>query len=293
MLFGSFSITMLKHIHVYRSKLLTTTYYNTTKTLVESSAAVIYNKKRKNYNYLIGSTDFAGNTVPKFVNPLKTKTNTCTGESMLPRLYYKWLEAYIKSHRCFEMNSWFKYFVEDLSVLTITHVRNAIVRAQQDNNIPLLQNLRVIYRKIMFVLNKLPSSLKIYNSIFTQLAIVGKYPNADSTGEIPLHRDNKDIISCVVTFGTVEEGSGSTIFHDGIDDKQQGNEIYSLPFKHGRIQIGTYSEILHEVTKWRGDRLTMNFNIKAQIVDHFEVFGDYFYKQYESKDYPCELFVAS
>lgn len=148
-----------------------------------------------------------------------------------------------------------------------------------------------IYNDILFVRDELPNSLKIFKSIFTQVSIVGTFPIPDTNGEIPIHKDEKDLISCVVTFGSVSEG-GSTSYYNGVDLKNKGQPILDIPFMHGRIQIGCFSTILHEVSKWKGNRITMNFNIKSPIVEHFRIFGNYFYKQYEEQGYPTELFVA-
>ena len=282
---------MLNKSHLYQYELSQENYIKHISLLIETSAAVIWNKKRNNYNYLIGSTDFAGNTVAKFTNPFKIASDTCSGESMLPRLYGAWLNAYIKSNLCFMQNPWFKYFTEDLSTITITHLLIAIENAQSENNSFLYDYFMKIYIKILFVRDKLPKSLKIYDSIFTQVSIVGTFPIPDSKGEIPLHKDEKDIISCVVTLGNVSRG-GSTLYYNGIDLKSPGEPILDIPFNHGRIQIGCYSQILHEVSKWQGNRVTINFNIKEPIVEHFEKFGNYFYKQYEEKGYPTELYVA-
>lgn len=123
---------MLKKIYLYQSELSQENYIKTINKLIETSAAVIWNKKRNNYNYLLGSTDFAGNTVAKFKNPFKIESLTCSGESMLPRLYGAWLEAYIKSNICLMNNPWFKYFIEDLSIITIIHMEQAIYKAQTE-----------------------------------------------------------------------------------------------------------------------------------------------------------------
>ena len=59
-----------------------------------------------------------------------------------------------------------------------------------------------------------------------------------------------------------------------------------IPFQHCRLQIGSFNKILHGVSPWVGPRITLNFNLKKKIVNHFQLFGNKYYGQYENDGYP-------
>ena len=236
-----------------------------------------YNKKRSNWNYLFGSTTFAG-LFPRFWNPLISK------KSMIPRPYKDWAKVYI--HHCilFDEFIWFEQFVLDLSNLTVSHLKISIKKAKQYEQILLSTELQKVYDKAIFSLNNIPIELRVFDSIFTQLSIVGSFPT-EGSGAMSPHVDMHDIVSCVVTIGNLTYG-GSTKYYDGHSNNDRGKLLLDVPFQHGRIQIGCYSDIYHEVSKWEGVRYTMNFNLKNQIVDHFETFGRVYFDQYVDAGYP-------
>ena len=59
-----------------------------------------------------------------------------------------------------------------------------------------------------------------------------------------------------------------------------GKKCSSLPFKHGRVQIGQYDSIIHGIEKWIGNRVTFCFNVKRKVMEHFYQFDNNYYQQY-------------
>ena len=53
-------------------------------------------------------------------------------------------------------------------------------------------------------------------------------------GQMPLHFDERDIISCVFHLGKVSNG-GATLYYNGDNPKEPGNQVYSVPFNHGTL----------------------------------------------------------
>jgi len=46
--------------------------------------------------------------------------------------------------------------------------------------------------------------------------------------------------------------------------------VYSVPFEHGRLQIGYFNNIVHEASSWNGLRGGINFNLKNNVLNFFE-----------------------
>ena len=74
--------------------------------------------------------------------------------------------------------------------------------------------------------------------------------------------------------------------------KHIGEEKFAIPFRHGRIQIGFYQNVLHAAKSWRGNRCIINFNLKKKVLEHFETHGSKYYDSYLSMGCPNGTFVA-
>ena len=70
-------------------------------------------------------------------------------------------------------------------------------------------------------------------------------------------------------------------------------KIYTIPFKHGRIQIGFFDEIIHGSDKWeKGNRGVIDFSLKKKMLNNFQDYGMYYYSQYIANGYPSGHFIA-
>ena len=118
--------------------------------------------------------------------------------------------------------------------------------------------------------------------------------NFQGHGEIPLHKDNDDYINAIVSIGGTNVEGGNTVYYTGTDMKNLGTKMYSIPFQHGRIQIGYFDEIIHGADKWsHGNRGVINFSMKKKLVSHFKIFGMKYYSQFIKHGYPSGEFIAS
>ena len=136
---------------------------------------------------------------------------------------------------------------------------------------------------------KIPPELRIGDSFFTHMTFMG---TMEKGSEVPIHLDEKDIVTALFHFGSVEEG-GSTEYFDGLSVQKPGNITKIIPFKHGRIQIGSYSTILHKASSYKGTRGTLNFNLKQTVLDHFLKEGSTYFNQYKMCGFPQGTFYAS
>ena len=91
----------------------------------------------------------------------------------------------------------------------------------------------------------IPDCLRICGSMWTQMIIVG---DLNSEGYIPLHTDRNDHFNALLSIGETNDQHGSTMYFSG-DQKCNEEIICSLPFQHGRLQIGSFSKILHGTQK--------------------------------------------
>ena len=132
-----------------------------------------------------------------------------------------------------------------------------------------------------------PESLRISNSIFTQMTIT----TSNGSQNMATHVDDGDIIGAVINLGEVTNG-GATLYFDKKDDLKKGKCSYRIDFEHGRIQIGFFDKVYHCVESFEGVRFGLNFNVKKDVLRHFEEYGTKYYNQLIDNDYDGELFLA-
>ena len=53
---------------------------------------------------------------------------------------------------------------------------------------------------------------------------------------MPIHFDERDVISCVFHLGNVTSG-GSTCYYSGKGPRSVGDKVYEVTFQNGRLQI--------------------------------------------------------
>ena len=82
---------------------------------------------------------------------------------------------------------------------------------------------------------------------------------------IPPHLDEDDIISCIITLGSPNNG-GDTDYYDGINNNMFGDKQSLVTFKHYQLRIGCYNKIYHGVRSWDGNGITLNFNLIKNLL---------------------------
>ena len=85
---------------------------------------------------------------------------------------------------------------------------------------------------------------------------------------MPVHFDERGLISCVFHLGNVQSG-GSTSYYEGDNPKNPGARVYQVPFKHGTLQIRFFCKVLHGVDDWDCLRCGIKLNIKKDIFETF------------------------
>ena len=155
------------------------------------------------------------------------------------------------------------------------------LQPQSSTSTKILEELSDVQRLV-------PKELRISNSIFTHLTVLGDL--SDGSGMQP-HLDDNDVITAIFQVGFPTAG-GSTNYYNGLSVGKTGDKVKEIVFKHGRLQIGQYKQVIHGVDSWKGQRGCLIFNTKQTILNHFRNESNYFYKQYATNGFPSGPFLA-
>ena len=85
-----------------------------------------------------------------------------------------------------------------------------------------------------------------------------------------VHVDEGDIINAIFHLGKLSSG-GPTLYFEMIEKTGILREKHKIPFQHGRVQIGFYSQIYHCAKSFDGIHFTLNFNVKKKNLDRKSV----------------------
>ena len=108
----------------------------------------------------------------------------------------------------------------------------------------------------------IPEALRLGDTFFTHMTVFGTHCKED--GEMALHFDENDVISCVFHISEVSKG-GSTLYYSGDKPKNPGACIYKVPFWHGTVQICFFRDVLHGVEWWNGHHCGIQLNPKKRF----------------------------
>ena len=231
----------------------------------------IHTKKRQKVMYQFGGT------IGPARYPLFLQKENSYQLSILPRPVIKSRPGGV-GFNFMNDTIWLKDLIMDISELTLKHLL-------QTGN----KDAETVLRYINLCLTLVPSCLRICNSFFTSMIVVG---DLVSSNEIPLHTDNDDHISAILTLGDDNITGGSTIHANGVNSNDMGEIVHKVPFRHGRLQVGNFNEIYHGAETWTGRRVTINLSLHKSLLQHFITDGCTYYNQFKEAGYPRTMFVA-
>ena len=239
-----------------------TSYPKTLRKMITSGE---YNKtkKRKTPMYCFGST-ITCTQFPKFFEDGRPQ--------ILPRPYYTSKPGNLGYTLI--RTSWMQSFIKEVEHHVLHYLHN-LCPSNETKKITLLQ--LQLSKKII------PECLRLGDSFFTHMSVFGTVNKED--GEMPIHFDERDLISCVYHLGKVLHG-GSTSFYSGDKPDKPGKKNYQVPFRHGTLQIGFFNHVLHGVDDWEGQRCGIQLNIKKDVLKHFTKYGTHHYDKYRLIGYP-------
>ena len=208
------------------------------------------------------------------------KTDLSTDQKhMLPRPVVKSRPGQL-GHRIMNKCQWLVAFCKDVEKFTVQHLFQH--RSQSTES---------VWNHIQASKRLIPPCLRICNTFFTQMIVVGS--PSSTTGSIPPHLDSNDHVNALVSFGDTEEVEGGDTFYIEKDTDGLIKIRRRISFCHGNLQIGIYNDVLHGATPWKnGLRGVVNFSLQRKVLQHFYTHGNTFYQQYIDKGYPSGDFVA-
>ena len=258
--------------------------YEETFALLTSCAKQSSTEARKNKFYQFGST-LGSAKYPKFrVSSLeKIQKGKKEWEPMLPRPVVCCRPNKLGWH--LQKQQWLIDLVSDIEKHTILYLK------KNSQYIPHANELII---QLLEFKNGVDKNLLICNSIFNQMIVIGEI---NKNTDMKLHMDKDDAISCILHLGKVSSG-GSTNYYDGlkagsnIPSCMNGKLVHSVPFEHGRLQIGMFKDIVHGIDYWKGTRITIDFNTKLSILNHYSLFHNQYMDQFKVAGYLCGNFCA-
>ena len=235
------------------------------KTLKKLTMCGEYNKtkKRSTPMYCYGST-ITCTRYPKFFSEGRPQ--------ILPRPYFTSKPGQKGSELL--NTSWMQSFFSEVE----RHVLHYLHNLCPDKSLKKVTLFNIeLARKII------PQCLRLGGSFFTHMSVFGTINKED--GQMPIHFDERDIISCIFHLGKVNSG-GSTSYYSGDRPDLPGERIHQVPFRHGTLQIGFFNKVLHGVDEWDGQHCGIQLNIKKDVLAHFVKYGTKHYDKYRLSGYP-------
>ena len=172
---------------------------------------------------------------------------------------------------------WLKKLCADIEYLTIEFLKRQKSHTSE-----------IMLRHIEFCKNNVPPCLRICNTFFTQMILVGS--SHCCNGHIPLHLDENDHITALLSLSSSDVVIGRRTFYvEKCRDKCLLRVKKKIEFKHGNLQIGFYDSVFHGAKAWencmRGVinfsmqniapiRYTINSLTLATHLDHFKPLFD-------------------
>ena len=255
--------------HKYQRNFCLNNLLNTTRLI---SVGGIYGKtkKRKKTVRQYGST-IGPARYPKFWNSEKKK------ESMLPRPVVKCRPGKI-GNVILSINGWFVELIKDIETLTLQHLHDEC----SENSLNIIKHIEMSK-------SILPSCLRICNTFFTSMFIIGDLREME--GDVPPHLDKHDHINSVLYFGLGNVSGGHSIHFNGI--KIDSKHIaFKRSFQHGQLQIGNFDKVIHGASEWKGRRQVIHLSLNKKVLGHFQKYGSRYYRQYVEAGYPEGYFLA-
>ena len=102
--------------------------------------------------------------------------------------------------------------------------------------------IQSIWDIILFIEQTIPKSLRICDSIFTQMILCS---DVGISPYIEKHKDDKDIITCILTLGEVSIGGKLRFSSKKICPSDK--IVHDISFGHGQLVKGQFCHIIHDI----------------------------------------------
>ena len=269
--------------HMYERMFLSNMIMTTYK-LLSSGGNRIKTSKRGQVMYQYGGTIGPART-PKFrVQGDPTKEHMLVRPVVKSRPYQQGSIMMKKCH-------WLIQLVKKVEYLTIEYLKDQFSQLTVNPSETSCQLKESVYDHAMFSKNNIPSTLRICDTCFTQMILVGGFNKTE--GSIPSHEDDDDYVTALISLGHTETLVGGDTFYFEVNSDGKKCVKQTVKYQHGNIQIGVYDEVKHGAFHWKnGYRGVINLSVQKKVLDHFYKHGNRYYVQYIEAGYPSGAFMA-
>ena len=163
--------------------------------------------------------------------------------------------------------------VESLTLKYLEDTRSQLTVTSKNNS---TQSTVSAFEHIGFSKNFVPPSLRICDTFFTQMILVGSFSKTE--GSIPSHEDVDDYVTALISLGETESLVGGDTFYSESTSTGKLRIKQTVPYRHGNVQIGVFNDVTHGAFHWKhGYRGVINLSVKKQVLDHFYKYGNKYY----------------
>lgn len=215
----------------------------------------------------------AGGTLGAARKPFYRKGNNTF--SMLPRPY----KNNLPFHSGFNLlkEFWVNDFFKDVEKLALQFIYFCIPDCKQKT---------ILQKYIEYSKSLVPDELRISNTFFTQLSLIGDMSYQSGLQDVRPHVDADDIFTAIIHLGHPIKG-GNLVIYSGNSKKNCGQIIKKCTFKHGNIHFGCFMNVVHAVEPWYGHRGSFSLNLKKSMVNYFkDESNSCHYTCYKNMNYP-------
>ena len=215
----------------------------------------------------------AGGTIGAARKPfIRTGFNTRT---MLPRPFQKSIPG--ESGHFFFRQNWVCSFFQDIEKIALDYIFYICPPSEQkEKNIKWVTDSKKL----------IPFDLRICNTFFTQISLIGDMSYETGQQNICPHVDLDDLFTIIIHFGFPSKGGDLLIF-GGNSKTNIGSVLKVNNFRNGNVHMGCFTDVVHAVNPWNGIRGSFSLNLKKSMLDFFRIKDNLcYYTSYCQDGYP-------
>ena len=161
------------------------------------------------------------------------KFSVCGKQRVLPRPYSKSKPG--NDGYKIIWTAWMQEFLKEVEL----HVLHYLHNFREDHTLK-----KITLFNIEMVRKLVPACPRLGDSFFTHMTVFDTLNKED--GSIPIHFDERDLISCVFHLGSVHK-DGETSYYEGDRSDNPGQPVHQVSFTHGNLQVSFFNRVLHGV----------------------------------------------
>ena len=172
---------------------------------------------------------------------------------------------------------WVIQFFQDIETIALHFIHHMIPPGVQKN---------LILNAVNMSTSLIPPDLRICETFFTQLSLIGDMSFQSGNQEVIPHVDLDDVFTVIIHFGAPTIG-GELLIYNGDSKNNVGQLMKTNNFVNGNIHMGCFTDVVHAVSHWHGIRGSFSLNVKRNMLDFFKSSENRcYYKTFQELNYP-------